>query len=545
MAVVTLKYIRDKEQIKANLRYFTHRKGCEQEKITRAIFTNVGETDKQEFYRQVKDAGRGTVFFKFMISPDPKREDSSKDLDLPYITRRTIRKLEQAIGRRLYFVAAVHNADHTRSGMSTAPFLRRAGSPKSTSGCCRKSPGPSRHARLSFSGRPATSSAPVPAIKCSAASGERSSVAGEGEGLRRCSPAAATADLESSQAFPATARTARSATQASGKSANPGFGFSRQNGGGSEQRPLLHRDYVELPVRLPSADRRQASHRQVCPPSRMYAHLHSESRFSQKDAGHTHRPCAIQPRVLRAPDREAERAGQSRALGKTRVGKGLNITTNLLTWPFPVVVNDIKREFWEQTAGWRERGLNGRSFMFDPRGVGHKFDPFEGKTTDSDLRSAATILLHRPHEGQNAVFTERAITMLTQIFHAAKLENQRPLPFTYKILNEGLYGTATILKIIADKHNFYPHLATKFLDISYEQTDFDSKFLQDCYSTMTARINNILTKEMVRCFTGSDFTGKDIITSDPVSLYLCWPERDVDPRPPYRARLGLPDQRHG
>jgi hypothetical protein len=54
MAVVTLKYIRDKGQIKANLRYFTHRKGREQEKITRAIFTNVGEADKQEFYRQVR-----------------------------------------------------------------------------------------------------------------------------------------------------------------------------------------------------------------------------------------------------------------------------------------------------------------------------------------------------------------------------------------------------------------------------------------------------------------------------------------------------------
>src|SRR5512132_2848341 len=113
MAVVTIKYIRDKDQIKSNLRYFTHRSGREREKITRAIFTNVGQTDKQEFYRQVRDAGRGTVFFKFMISPDPKREDSGKDLDLPYITRRTMRKLEQAIGRRLYFVAAVHNADHT------------------------------------------------------------------------------------------------------------------------------------------------------------------------------------------------------------------------------------------------------------------------------------------------------------------------------------------------------------------------------------------------------------------------------------------------
>jgi type IV secretory pathway TraG/TraD family ATPase VirD4 len=215
--------------------------------------------------------------------------------------------------------------------------------------------------------------------------------------------------------------------------------------------------------------------------------------------------------------------------GKTRIGKGLNITTNLLTWPFPVIVNDIKREFWDQTSAWRQTGLSGRSLIFDPRGYGNTFDPLAGRTTDSDLRSAAKILLHRPDEGQNAVFTERAITMLTQIFHAAKLERQRALPFAYKILNEGLYGTATILKIISDKHTFYPHLATKFLDISYEQADFDSKFLQDCYSTMSARINNILTKETVRCFTGSDFTGRDIITSGdhPVSLYLCWPERDV------------------
>ncbi|HMA89041.1 MAG TPA: hypothetical protein VKP89_09900, partial [Burkholderiales bacterium] len=44
---------------------------------------------------------------------DPKHEDSRKDLDLPFITRRTIRKLEKAVGRRLFFVAAVHNADHT------------------------------------------------------------------------------------------------------------------------------------------------------------------------------------------------------------------------------------------------------------------------------------------------------------------------------------------------------------------------------------------------------------------------------------------------
>jgi predicted nucleotidyltransferase len=47
MSVVT--YIRDKEKIKENLRYITHRSGKEKEKITRAIFTSRGAADKQEF----------------------------------------------------------------------------------------------------------------------------------------------------------------------------------------------------------------------------------------------------------------------------------------------------------------------------------------------------------------------------------------------------------------------------------------------------------------------------------------------------------------
>jgi type IV secretory pathway TraG/TraD family ATPase VirD4 len=48
-----------------------------------------------------------------------------------------------------------------------------------------------------------------------------------------------------------------------------------------------------------------------------------------------------------------------------------------------VVVNDIKRELWDATAGWRKKGLAGQSLMFDPRGLGSKFDPFAGKITDS------------------------------------------------------------------------------------------------------------------------------------------------------------------
>jgi Type IV secretory system Conjugative DNA transfer len=84
--------------------------------------------------------------------------------------------------------------------------------------------------------------------------------------------------------------------------------------------------------------------------------------------------------------------------GKTRVGKGLCIETNCLTWPYPFIANDIKGELWWRTAGFRETGLGGKSFKFDPRGKNsHRFDPLEGLETEFDLQSAATTLLFRPN----------------------------------------------------------------------------------------------------------------------------------------------------
>jgi type IV secretory pathway TraG/TraD family ATPase VirD4 len=215
--------------------------------------------------------------------------------------------------------------------------------------------------------------------------------------------------------------------------------------------------------------------------------------------------------------------------GKTRIGKGLNIVLNSLTWPFPYIANDIKKELWWATAGFREKGLGGKSLMYDPRGNGCKFDPLEGLKTESDLQSAAATLLFRPNEGENQIFTDTAITMLTQMFIAATLEGERALPFTYQMINQGFFGAATILEIISEKHHYYPNVATVFLDISYDKADFNSRFLRDCWSTLTRRMRRILTKESVRCFTGSDFTAKDIMTSGehPISVYLCWPEQHL------------------
>jgi hypothetical protein len=112
MAVVRLKYIKSRPQIKAHLRYITHRRGETREKITRLLFGRDGLTDKRAAYEMIDSTNRGTTFFKVMISPDPLKEDTHKDLDLHHITRQTLLKLEKQFGRHFQFVATVHN-DHT------------------------------------------------------------------------------------------------------------------------------------------------------------------------------------------------------------------------------------------------------------------------------------------------------------------------------------------------------------------------------------------------------------------------------------------------
>jgi hypothetical protein len=90
MAVVRLKYIKNRQQIKRHLRYIAHRKGKSQKNITRELFDRDGLTDKRAVYQMIDSTKRGITFFKFMISPDPMKEDTRRDLDLHHITKQTI-----------------------------------------------------------------------------------------------------------------------------------------------------------------------------------------------------------------------------------------------------------------------------------------------------------------------------------------------------------------------------------------------------------------------------------------------------------------------
>jgi hypothetical protein len=116
VAVVKANYVKrvkwDKARAKATIRYITHRRDMDNKTVTRDLMGFDGLLTKEQVYRMIDEAKRGTIFYRLVISPDPRKEDKYKDLSLSEITLSTIYKLEERLGRQVQFVAAEHD-DHS------------------------------------------------------------------------------------------------------------------------------------------------------------------------------------------------------------------------------------------------------------------------------------------------------------------------------------------------------------------------------------------------------------------------------------------------
>jgi hypothetical protein len=111
MAIVKATYTKSSAGAKASIRYIEHRPGKEGEKMNRTLFGSDGLLGRWQAYRFIDAAEKGSLFFRFAISPDPKAEDSEKDLHLREITEHTMQSLEERLQQPLAWVAAVHD-DH-------------------------------------------------------------------------------------------------------------------------------------------------------------------------------------------------------------------------------------------------------------------------------------------------------------------------------------------------------------------------------------------------------------------------------------------------
>src|SRR5438552_8527258 len=111
MAIVKAKYTKSRGGAKATIRYIQHRPGKEKTRITRTLFGMDGAMGRWQAYRMIDEAEKRSVFFRFVISPDPKQEDTQQDLRLREVTEQTMDALEERLHKQVSWVAVVH-ADH-------------------------------------------------------------------------------------------------------------------------------------------------------------------------------------------------------------------------------------------------------------------------------------------------------------------------------------------------------------------------------------------------------------------------------------------------
>ena len=112
MAIVKANYTRQGSVAKASVRYIENRPGKDGARVVRTLFNADGKVGRADVYTMIDQADKHSYFFRLVISPDPQREDSDKNLRLRELTELTIKSLEDRFQRPLQWVAAIH-ADHT------------------------------------------------------------------------------------------------------------------------------------------------------------------------------------------------------------------------------------------------------------------------------------------------------------------------------------------------------------------------------------------------------------------------------------------------
>ncbi len=112
MAIVKATYTKSRKAAKASIRYIAHRPGNEGQVMSRTLFNDEGKIKRQEAYTLIDTAEKGSVFFRFVLSPDPALEDSRRDLLLREVTEQTMQTLADRLSFPIAWVASIH-ADHT------------------------------------------------------------------------------------------------------------------------------------------------------------------------------------------------------------------------------------------------------------------------------------------------------------------------------------------------------------------------------------------------------------------------------------------------
>jgi hypothetical protein len=76
MAIVQATYTKSRAIAKAAIRYIENRPDREGHRGKRELSGIDGTMDRQQAYQMIDEPGKGTAFFRLVISPDPRTEDT-------------------------------------------------------------------------------------------------------------------------------------------------------------------------------------------------------------------------------------------------------------------------------------------------------------------------------------------------------------------------------------------------------------------------------------------------------------------------------------
>src|SRR5215207_2320698 len=94
MAIVKASFTRSRAGAKASVRYMSHRPGKDGQRLTRELVGYDGTMKLIQAYQMIDEAGQGSLFYRLVISPDPRTEDAERDLHLREIIETTMLYLE-------------------------------------------------------------------------------------------------------------------------------------------------------------------------------------------------------------------------------------------------------------------------------------------------------------------------------------------------------------------------------------------------------------------------------------------------------------------
>lgn len=223
----------------------------------------------------------------------------------------------------------------------------------------------------------------------------------------------------------------------------------------------------------------------------------------------------------------------------TRSGKGLHLQTVCYTWGGSLVVVDIKGEMYRRTSGHRAN-LGQNVYVLDPRGVGHRFDPFLELETDEEINSAVKLVLDTG-DPENKIFEDRAAYAFIAMIAAARVRTPAGEPIdpswtstlvaVLSLMEKGSKGMKNFvenhpeMKRAYENGDYWAEKAVYNARMFYGDGS-DEKYRESSWNILASTLQAMSTRGVKRMMSSSDFRAKDLIEK-PATLYLRFNESEL------------------